>query len=142
MDLNKLSDRGVFLVNSLAILYNPKLKKILIGKRVNDPFIKELSWCFPGGRPDYKNSLEGCLLDEIKKKTSISKVKVENLFLFARTAEENKQFLLLYYFCTTSEVKAVAGEKFVEVKWVKPAEVRKFFTTSIHPKVLKFLKTL
>jgi hypothetical protein len=32
--------RGVFLVNCLAIVYNPKTGKILIGKRERDPYVK------------------------------------------------------------------------------------------------------
>jgi len=39
-------DRGVFLVNVLGIVYNPKTKKILIGLRENDPYVPELSWQF------------------------------------------------------------------------------------------------
>ena len=80
-------------------------------------------------------------LDEIKKKTSISKVKVKQL-VFARIPKEHEQILLLYFFCTTSEVKAVAGEKFVEVKWINPKDCKKLFTTSIHPQILGFLNSL
>ncbi|MCX6774860.1 MAG: hypothetical protein NTY99_02090 [DPANN group archaeon] len=32
--------RGAFLVNVLGIVYNPKTKKILIGRRENDPYVK------------------------------------------------------------------------------------------------------
>ena len=131
-------DRGVFLVNVLGIVYNPKTKKILIGKRENDPYVKELSWSLPGGRPE--KNLEDSLIYEIKIKTGI-KVKVKDL-IFARVPKENERFLLLYYFCETNQTKTKAGEKFVEVKWIKPNEVKKYFKTSIHPQLLKFLKTL
>jgi 8-oxo-dGTP pyrophosphatase MutT (NUDIX family) len=46
--------KGVFLVNLLGIIYDPVAKKVLIGRRENDPHLKDLSWVFPGGRPDYK----------------------------------------------------------------------------------------
>lgn len=59
-------DRGVFLVNVLGIVYNPKTREILIGKREEDPYIKELSWCFPGGRPDYEDDLEFYLKGGLK----------------------------------------------------------------------------
>jgi ADP-ribose pyrophosphatase YjhB (NUDIX family) len=132
--------RSVFLVNGLGIVYNSKTKKILIGKRENDPYVKKLSWSFPGGRPTYEESLEKSLIKEIKIKTGI-KVKVKDIIL-ARVPKENKQFLLLYYLCETNQTKIKAGEKFVEVKWIKPSDVKKYFTTSIHPKLLKFLKAL
>jgi ADP-ribose pyrophosphatase YjhB (NUDIX family) len=133
-------DKGVFLANVLGLVYNPKTKKLLIGRRENDPYVKELSWSFPGGRPTYGKSLEASLVKEIKIKTGV-KVKVRTIIL-ARIPKENKQFLLLYYLCETNQTKIKAGEKFVEVKWVKPKDVRKYFKTSIHPQLLKFLKVL
>jgi len=61
-------DRGIFLVNVLGIVYDPKTKKILIGRREKDEYLPELTWCFPGGRPDYNHSLIMSLIMEIKKK--------------------------------------------------------------------------
>lgn len=59
-------DRGVFLVNCLAIVY--KKGKILIGRMEKDKYIKELTWSFPGGRPTYDRPLEESLKDEVKKR--------------------------------------------------------------------------
>jgi len=42
IDFNQF-DKGVFIVNVLGVVYDPKTKLILIGHRENDPFIKELS---------------------------------------------------------------------------------------------------
>lgn len=133
-------DRGVFLVNALGIVYDPKTKLILIGKRQNDPYIKNLSWSFPGGRPAYKKDIEHYLRHEIKIKTGLN-VKVKGI-VFAKTYPEKREFMSLYYFCEAIGGKPKAGEKFVEIKWVKPSEVKKHFTTSIHPELLKYLKTL
>ena len=133
-------EKGVFLVNVLAIVYDPETKKILIGKRERDPYIKELSWCFPGGRPGYKEDLETYLGEEIRKKTGLQ-VEVEKL-VFAKTYPEKREFLSIYYLTKTSGGEEKAEEKLVELKWIKPSEVQKYFTTSLHPKVLEFLKTL
>jgi hypothetical protein len=35
--------------------------------------------------------------------------------------------------------KEKAGEKFVKIKWVKPTELKKYFTTSLHPKLYKII---
>jgi len=133
-------DRGVFLVNVLGVVYNPRTRKILIGKRQSDEFIKELSWCFPGGRPAYEKDLESYLKHEIKIKTGLD-VEVKNV-VFAKTYPEKREFLSIYYHCEVIGGKEKAGEKFVEIKWVKPTEVEKYFTTSIHPKLSDYLKTL
>jgi len=134
------AERGVFLVNCLGILYNPKTKKILIGKRENDPYIKELSWGFPGGRPTYNEELEEGLKREIKRKTGLE---VESLgVIFAKTYPEKREFLTFYYLCKIVGGKAKAGEKFVEVKWVNPEELEKYFTTSFHPKLKEYIMNL
>ena len=133
-------DKGVFLVNVLGIIYNPKTRQILIGKRENDPYIKELSWCFPGGMPAYKEDLEFYLKYEIKVKTGFD-VDVNKL-VFAKTYPEKREFLSIYYYCEVAGGKEQVGEKFVEVKWVKPTDVQKYFTASLHPKLLEYLRTL
>ena len=133
-------EKGVFLVNILGIIYNPKTRKILIGKRVSDPYVKELGWCFPGGRPAYKNNLEFYLQKEIKKKTGLN-VNVKEIIL-ARTPSENREFLLLYYHCEYKGGVEKPGDKLTELKWVKPSEVQKYFTTSLDPKLLSYLKKL
>lgn len=133
-------DRGIFLVNVLGIIYNLKTKKILIGKRENDPYIKKLGWCFPGGRPAYKDDLEHYLRLEIKNKTNL-KVNIKKV-VFAKTYPEKREFLSIYYYCEIAGGNEKAGEDITEIKWIKPTEVKKYFTTSLHPAVFKFLKEL
>ena len=89
----KQFNKGVFLVNVLGIVYNSK-KQILIGRRENDKYIKELTWCFPGGRPGYKEDLENYLKQEIKKKTNLD-VNVKKV-IFAKTYNEKREFLSIY----------------------------------------------
>lgn len=135
-------EKGIFLVNLLGIVYDSKTRKILIGKRENDPHIKELSWVFPGGRPNYDNELEHHLEEEVKINTGLDII-VKNV-VFAKTYPEKREFLSIYYYC---ECEVVGGEEkpggsLVELKWVKPSEVANYFTTSLHPKLLDYLKTL
>lgn len=139
MDWTKF-DRGIFLVNVLGIVFDPKTEKILIGKRENDPYIKKLSWCFPGGRPAYDQDLEFYLKHEIKVKTRLE-VEVKKT-VFAKTYPENREFLSIYYHCEVIGGKEKAGEKFVQIKWVKPENIKNYFTTSLHPKLLEYLKKL
>lgn len=136
--------KGVFLVNLLGIIYDASTKMVLIGKRVNDPNLKELSWVFPGGRPDYKNDLEDNLMYEIKENTGLD-VTVKDV-IFSKTYPEIREFLSIYYLCvpTTASANATATAQgnLKELIWVKPSEVTNYFTTSIHPKILEYLKSL
>jgi len=127
-------DRGVFLVNALAIIKNDK-GEILIGKRQNDPHIKQLSWSFPGGRPAYDEDLEHYLKLEVKKKTGYD-IEVGNI-IFAKSYPEDRRFLSIYYIGKIGGGKEKPSEKFSELKWVKPSDLSKYFTTSLHPKLLE-----
>lgn len=138
----ELFPKGVFLVNLLGIIYDPAKKQILIGKRLNDPNIKELSWVFPGGRPDYRVDLEENLRSKIKEDTNID-IMVKNI-VFAKTYPEKREFLSIYYLCEydSSDGTETPAGSLKELKWVKPSEVTNYFTTSIHDKVLEYLATL
>lgn len=137
VDFSKF-DRGVFLVNVLAVVFDNG--KVLIGKRENDQYIIELSWCFPGGRPAYDDDLEKYLVEEVKKKTGID-IDVKKV-LFAKTYPEKREFLSIYYLAKKTGGVEQAGEKFVELKWVKPEELKDNFTTSLHPKLLEIISSL
>lgn len=141
MEWNKF-DRGVFIVNVIAIIYDPRAKKVLLGRRENDPYLKNLNWCFPGGMPDYKEDLEHYLKEQVKIKTDLD-VDVKKV-IFAKTYPEKREFLSIYYYCEVLEGKDKAGELFVETKWVKPQEVLNYFkgSTSTHPKIVEFLHSL
>ena len=133
-------DRGIFLVNCLGIVYHPKNKKILIGRREKDTYIKKLTWCFPGGRPSYDKSLEESLKRKIRTMTGLN-VDIKKI-IFAKTYPEKREFLSIYYHCEVISGTEKAGELFKEIKWIKPNEVKKYFTTSIHPNILSYLTSL
>lgn len=134
-------DRGVFLLNVHAVVL--KNGKILIGRREKDSYIKRLSWSFPGGRPAYEEDLEYYLKLEVKKKTNLD-IDPEKV-IFAKTYPEDRQFLSIYYLCRIVGGEEKAREKFKEIKWIKPKELKTHFTTSLHPKlyrmILKFSKS-
>lgn len=131
-------ERGIYLVNALGIVH--KYGKILIGRREKDPFVEELTWSFPGGSLYYDKSIEESLKLEIRKKTGLD-VEVKKL-LYARVPKEKREFVLLYYYCEPIGGEEKAGEEFREIKWVEPAEVTNYFTTSVDPVIMDFLKQL
>lgn len=142
MEWTKDFDKGIFLVNVLAVIYNPETRMLLIGRRENDPHVANLSWVFPGGRPDYEKDLEENVAEIVKAKTGLE-VEVKNI-VFAKTYPEKRNFLSVYYF---TEVHVIGGEEtpsddLKELKWIKPSEVDQYFTTSLHPKLHYYLKTL
>ncbi len=133
-------EKGVFLVNVLGIVFDTKTRKILIGRRENDPHIKELTWCFPGGTPDYNKELDTELKKEVKEKTGFT---VENLgAIFAKTYPEKKDFLSIYYLCEVIDGEMKVGGSFKELKWVNPKELQGYFATSFHPRLKEYIINL
>ncbi len=139
LNLSKLK-KGVFLSVIVGIIFDTKKRKILIGRRVNDPYIKELNWTFPGGVPNYGEDLEKFVERKIKEKTDL---KVKNLgCVFAREFKENNKILIMYYLCEVVSGKERPRDNLVELKWVKPEELEKHFTTSFDPRLKEYIMNL
>ena len=138
MELNDI-EKGKFLVTVQAIVFDQKTKKILIGKREKDPYIKKLTWCFIGGRAEY-DELENPITNIVKENTGLD-VEVKEV-VHAKTYPEERKIIAIYYKVIKKGGELKKSDKFVELKWIKPTEVSDYFTTSLHDKVLAFLKKL
>ncbi len=129
-----------FKVILLGVIYDPKNKKILIGRRENDPYIKELTWCFPGGFLKGEEDLDKALKEKIKEKTGYE---VKNLgTIFSKTYPEKKDFLAIYFLCEVFKGREKPGKDFVELKWVSPEKVEEHFTTSFHSRLKEYILSL
>jgi ADP-ribose pyrophosphatase YjhB (NUDIX family) len=124
----------------LGILFDPKTRKILIGKREKDPHIKSLTWAFPGGRANQEEELEDTLKKKVENETGL---KIENLgTIFAKTYPENRKFLAIYYLCEVIGGKENPKDDLIELKWVNPEELEKYFTTSFHSNLKEYILNL
>ena len=125
-----------FQVIVIGIVFDPSERKVLIGKRENDPYFPELSWTFPGGRLSDDGEINKTLKNRVRAQTNLE---VKNLgAVFARTYDEKRNLLAVYFLCEALGGKAKAGEKLKEIKWVKPIEVEKYFRTSFHPRLKEY----
>ena len=123
----------------LGIVYDPKEKKILIGKRIKDA-IKKLKWCFPGGKPNPEQTLEDSLKNRIKAKTGYDTESLGSVFV--RIAPEKKDQILIYYLCETLGGQETPGDDLEELKWVTPEELEEYITTSFHPHLREYILNL
>lgn len=132
--------KGVFLVNTLGVIFDPTKKKFLIGRKDKDKFVKDLTWVFPGGRPNYNEDLEESFEKIVQKKTGL---KVKSLGpIFARLFKENTKMLLIYYLCEVVGGKENPSDDIKELKWVDPEELEKYFTTSFDERLKEFIMNL
>lgn len=133
-------ENNKFEVIILGIIFDPREKKILIGRRENDPYIPKLKWGFPSGRAKYNEDIDKTLKRTVKKKTGYQ---VKNLgTIFSDIKKEKKDLLAVYFLTEVFEGKEKAGDDLVELKWVSPKELDKYFTTSFHKKLKQYLTDL
>ncbi|HTZ42033.1 MAG TPA: NUDIX domain-containing protein [Candidatus Omnitrophota bacterium] len=129
-----------FMVVLLGVIFDTEKRQILIVKRNDDEYIKKLKWAFPGGRANPDESLEESLIRKIKEKTGQN---VEILgSIFARIPPEKKDLLLVYYLCEVVGGQERTGDGVQEIKWVKPDELRKYFSTSFEPVLEEYINNL
>ncbi len=138
--MEKTTNSSEFRVIVLGIIFDPKTKKILIGKRENDPNIPELTWCFPGGELLSGEEIDAALKNKIKLKTGYS---VKNLgTFFSKTYPEKSNLLAVYFLTQVFEGEKKPGDDLKELKWVEPKDLEKYFTPSFHKKLKEFLLDL
>ena len=126
-----------FEVILLGIIFDPKRKKILIGRREKDPLIPKLTWCFPGGRAKIGEDVDKTLKENIRKKTGYN---IKNLgAIFSKTYPEKEDLLAVYFLTQVFEGEEKSGEDLTELKWVSPKELENYFTTSFHKKLKQYL---
>jgi len=129
-----------FDVTLLGIIFDPKTKRILIGRRENDSSIPALTWSFPGGKINPGEDVEDVLKRKIKEKTGLE---VESLgSVYSRVLPEKGNLLLTYFLCEATGGKEKSGGNLLELKWVKPEELESHFTTSFHPHVKEYILNL
>ena len=129
-----------FNVILLGVIFDPANRKILIGKRENDPDIPQLSWVFPGGSLLHGEDLDKKLKAMVKEGTGLD---VKNLgTIFSKAYSEKQDILSVYFLCEAISGDLRAGGDLVELKWVSPDEVEKHFTTSFHPRLKEYIMNL
>lgn len=129
-----------FKVILLAIIFDPKRKKILIARKENDQTIPGLTWFFPGPSANYDEDIDKTLKKDIKEKTGYD---IKNLgTIFAKTYPERRELLAVYFLCEVFGGKEKMGKDIIELKWVKPEELEKYFTTSFHPRLKEYIMNL
>ncbi len=119
--------------------------QVLIGARKEkDPWVDYLSWVFPGGRVR-SLEFEKELQEKIVNETGLE-VEVKNL-VSARIHPDSGfkpvQIVALYFHCQPrGEVHIRPGEDLTKLRWVKPAAVFQYFTTSTNDEVTRFLLSI
>ncbi len=124
----------------IGIIYDPARKKILVGRRENDPHVEKLTWCFPGGRLNIGDEVDKALKTHILKKTGYE---IKNLgAIFSKIVNEKQDMLIVYFLTEVFKGKEKPGDGIVELKWVDPEEIEELFQTSFNSRLKEYLINL
>jgi mutator protein MutT len=130
-----------FIVN-LGIVLN-KNGEVLIVKRRHPEETKtgkKLLWAFPGGKQEKGESREESVAKEILLETGYKVKPTRQIHL---RVHPDTNVLLIYHLCELEKEESIAEiqekDEIEEVRWVKPQELKDYFTTDIDPEVKKIL---
>lgn len=106
-----------------AIIFNEK-NEILIGQR---PEGKDLAglWEFPGGKREDGESIEECIVREIREELDVGLVVGEHL-LDVKKEYQHGCFVLSVYKAKIIDVENLKANVHQDLKWVKVEDLRKY----------------
>ncbi|GIW67526.1 MAG: hypothetical protein KatS3mg096_394 [Candidatus Parcubacteria bacterium] len=126
----------------LGIVLNKK-GEVLIVKRKKKEITangKEFIWAFPGGRQEKGETREDRVVSEVLAETGY---KVKPLRQIHLRVHPDTLTLIAYFLCELEKEEPVQEieekDEVEEVRWVKPEELKNYFTTDIDPEVKKIL---
>ena len=128
----------------LAIVVNKEGKVLIGARKAKDKWVENLTWVFPGGNLETLDFAQD-VANEVKQECGID-VKINSLVasrIHPDSGFKNLQISALYFYCSPiGDKKLKPGGDLKELRWVKPTEVFKYFTTSTCDDVTKFLTTI
>lgn len=134
-----MEENDNFKVVLVGMIYNPRDKKILIGKGDLDPN-SSTGWCFPGARLKQNNDLDKKLKEKILDQTGYN---VKNLgAIFVRTPKREPHTFIVYFLCEIFSGEEKAGNGLTEIKWINPAEAKKYFTPNMNTRLKEYFVNL
>ncbi|MBW3538243.1 hypothetical protein KY386_01990 [Candidatus Parcubacteria bacterium] len=132
------------IITGLAIIGNSQNQVLIASRKHPDEIIENLTWSFPGGR---LTTLEFAteLKQRVKEATNLD-VSVNNLIaarVFPDSTLHDVQVITLYFDCRAqSGYRLRQARDYDDLKWVKPLDVFRYFTSSTSDEVARFLAML
>ncbi|MGD9276063.1 MAG: NUDIX domain-containing protein [Candidatus Pacearchaeota archaeon] len=134
-----MKERDFFKVVLVGMIYDPKTRKILIGKGNLDPNSKT-GWCFPGGILKKKKDIDKRLKAKIKEQTGY---KVANLgTIFTRIPKKEPNTVVIFFLCEIIKGQEKPAKGLIEIKWINPSEAENYFTKNMNSRLKEYFMNL
>ncbi len=119
----------------------PYRGKVLIVKRTK-PNGRNLTWVFPGGKKQGRETQMATVVREVREETGCE---VKPLVKISKREHPDCDVVVSYFLCRMEGLPnrlAPLAKDTGEVRWAKPTDLSRFFTTDIDPRVADVLATL
>lgn len=125
-----------FIVKIVGIIFDPKERKVLVGKNKGDE-----KYTFLEGDLDHGEDLDKCLKRTTSEKTGFT---IHNLgSIYARNyLKEGKQILELFFLCEAMDGKEELGPDVQEIIWIKPSEIEKTIEEKLPSRLKEYITNL
>ncbi|MEA3413982.1 MAG: NUDIX domain-containing protein [Nanoarchaeota archaeon] len=124
-----------FKIKVVGIIFNPKTRKILIGKNKEDE-----KYSFLEGNLTHKEELDKCLKRTITEKTGYITHNLGAIYAENRLREDDK--LKIHFLCEATEGEEKPGENVEELIWVKPSEVENKLNVELPTRLHEYIMNL
>lgn len=120
-----------------AIITNNE-NKILIGQR---PVGKALAglWEFPGGKQEEGETVEQCIIREIKEELNVECI-VKDFLLTVSKEYEHGAFQLMVYRASIKDIQNLTANVHQKLLWVTPEEMDNYEFPPADAEIIDFLK--
>jgi len=124
-----------FCIKIKGIIFNPSVKKILIGKRKGDEF-----YSFVDGELKDDEELNSSLKRIIQERTGYI---VSNLgAVFAERSQKRDDRLNIYFLCEIKGGKEKLAEYVKEIKWIKANEIEKLINETLPKRLKEYVESI
>jgi len=124
-----------FIVKIVGIIFDPKKRKVLIGKNTGDS-----KYSFLEDDLDYDLEMDRKLKDSTQKKTGY---KIHNLgAVYAENMLQNKDKVKIHFLCEATEGEEKPGPNVEELAWVKPSEVENMLEVKLPARLHEYILNL
>ncbi len=125
-----------FIVKIVGIIFDPKERKVLVGKNKGDE-----KYSFLEGDLDHGEDLDKCLKRTTEEKTGFT---IHNLgSIYAKNCiKEDKQLLELFFLCEATEGEEKLGSNVQEIIWVKPSKIEETIEEKLPSRLREYIINL
>jgi mutator protein MutT len=137
----EIKEKNVFI--NIGIVINKKGEVLIIRRKKPEVTKtgKVLTWAFPGGKQEEGETREESVEKEVLVETGYKVKAISQIHL---RLHPDSNLMMAYHQCQLEQEEPVQPieevDEIEEVKWVRPEELKKYFTTDLDPVVKSFLK--